>query len=160
VIPNVLPHSRPIADMMSNYWQRNLGVAPRIVVQEFSVWAQNIVTLNYSGVCEGGGWPDYFDPKGFFDWYANGSQNSGTGYADRTFDALLARADAITDPMLRLKAMAKCEYHLLASMPVIPILHNVFAYLQKPFVSGIEENPLDKHPLKYACVDTKWRLPT
>jgi oligopeptide transport system substrate-binding protein len=159
LIPNVLPHSRPIAEMTDNHWRRNLGIAPRIVVQEFSVWIQSIVTRSYSGVCEGGGWPDYYDPKAFFDWYANGSQNSGTGYADRVFDELLARADTVADPLLRLQAMANCERHLLASMPVIPILHNVFAYLQKPFVSGMEGNALDKHPLKYAWIDTNWRPP-
>ena len=56
-----------------------------------------------------------------------------------------------------MKSLANCERHLLESMPVIPIYHNVWRYLQKPFVHRLEPNALDKHPFKYAWTDTNWR---
>jgi hypothetical protein len=43
-------------------------------------------------------------------------------------------------------------------MPVIPVVHNVWRYLQKPFVRGMAGNVLDKHPFKYAWIDTNWRV--
>jgi oligopeptide transport system substrate-binding protein len=152
-----LPHSRPIAEMLRQQWRSNLNIELKLVIQEFKVWLQNLLLRQYSGVTEGGGWPDYLDPKGFFDWFANGSPASGTGYADPAFDRLLESASAVLDPLTRMQKLADCETHLLKSMPMVPIFHNVWLYLQKPFVHGMEANALDKHPFKYAWIDTGWR---
>ena len=152
-----LPHSRPIAEMLFEQWHGSLNIQPKLVLQEFNVWMQSLLTRRYSGVAEGGGWPDYLDPKGLFDWFANGSPNSGTGYSDPVFDKILTEADAVADPIVRMQELAACERYLLKSMPVVPIFHNVWLYLQKPFVRGIEGNALDKHPFKYAWIDTNWR---
>ena len=152
-----LPHSRPIAEMLQQQWRRNLNVEPNLVMQEFTVWMESALSLQYSAIAEGGGWPDYLDPKGFFDWFANGSPISATGYSDATFDRMLAEADGDADPAARMRKLAECERHLLTSMPLIPIYHNVWLYLQKPFVRGMEANALDKHPFKYVWIDTNWR---
>jgi len=152
-----LPHSRPIAEMLQANWRNNLEVETRIVVQEFNVWLQNVLAVQYPAVAEAGGWPDYFDPKGFFDWFANGSNMSGTNYADPAFNAMLAESDLAPTPAARMQQLADCERYLLKSMPVIPIFHNVWLYLQKPFVHGLEGNALDKHFFKYASIDTNWR---
>jgi oligopeptide transport system substrate-binding protein len=152
-----LPHSRPIVEMLHQQWRRNLNVELKLVLQEFKVWLQNMLATQYSGVAEGGGWPDYLDPKGLFDWFANGSPASGTGYADPVFDGMLEEANAVVDPFTRMQKLADCERHLLKSMPVVPIFHNIWLYLQKPFVRGMEANVLDKHPFKYAWIDTGWR---
>jgi oligopeptide transport system substrate-binding protein len=152
-----LPHSRRIAEMLYEQWRGSLNIQPKLVLQEFNVWLQNMLSRHYSGVGEGGGWPDYLDPKGLFEWFANGSQGSGTGYSDPVFDKILAEADAVANPISRMQKLAACERHLLKCMPVIPIFHNVWLYLQKPFVRGIEANALDKHPFKYAWIDTNWR---
>jgi ABC-type oligopeptide transport system substrate-binding subunit len=152
-----LPHSRPIVEMLHQQWRLHLNVELKLVLQEFKVWLQNMLATQYSGVAEGGGWPDYLDPKGLFDWFANGSPASGTGYADPVFDGMLEEANAVVDPFTRMQNLADCERHLLKSMPVVPIFHNVWLYLQKPFVCGMEANVLDKHPFKYAWIDTSWR---
>jgi oligopeptide transport system substrate-binding protein len=70
---------------------------------------------------------------------------------------MLAEANGVTDPATRMRSLADCERHILKSMPVIPIVHNVWRYLQKPFVRGMEGNALDKHPFKYVWIDTNWR---
>jgi len=152
-----LPHSKPIAEMLQQQWRANLGVDPKLVVQEFTAFFQAVLELTYPGDAEGGGWPDYLDPEGMFDWFANGSPNSGTGYANATFDASVANADAAADPAERMRALTECERRLMEGMPLIPLFHNVWACLQKPFVRGLEGNALDKHPFKYAWIDTNWR---
>jgi ABC-type oligopeptide transport system substrate-binding subunit len=156
LIPS-LPHSRPIAEMLQSQWRSNLNVESNLIVQEFNVWTQNVLALQYSGIAESGGWPDYLDPKGLFDWFANGSTLNGTGYDDSAFNSMLAESDLAGDPVARMHKLAECERCLLKSMPVIPIFHNVWLYLQKPFVRGLEGNALDKHPFKYAWIDTNWR---
>ena len=156
LFPN-LPHSRPIAEMLHQQWRTNLKVEPKLAVCEFNVWGHSVRDLEYSGIAEWGGWPDYLDPRGLFDWFEKGSSDSGTGYADPVFDRLLAESDALVVPSARMRKLAECERHLLKSMPVIPIYHNVWMYLQQPFVRGIVANALDKHPFKYAWIDTQWR---
>src|SRR5262249_23350483 len=52
-----LPHSRPIAEILQNQWRRNLGVNVKLVLQEFRIWAQNIMDVNYTGIAEDGFWP-------------------------------------------------------------------------------------------------------
>lgn len=152
-----LPHSRPIAEMLQQQWRENLHIHSDVVLQEFNVWMQNMFAVNYSAIAEGGGWPDYLDPKGMFDWFANGSALNGTGYADAAFDSLLAETDNAPDPVTRMQRLADCERYLLKSMPVVPIFHNVWLYLQKPFVRGLAGNALDKHPFKYVWIDRQWR---
>jgi oligopeptide transport system substrate-binding protein len=152
-----IPHSRPIAEMLHHQWRTNLEVEPKLTLREFNVWDHVVRGLEYKGLAEWGGWPDYVDPRGFFDWFEKGSSDSGTGYADSSFDQLLAESDALADPQLRMQKLADCERHLLKSMPVIPVYHNVWIYLQKPFVRRLGLNALDKHPFKYAWIDTNWR---
>jgi len=152
-----LPHSKPIAEMLQQQWRSNLNVEPKLVLQEFGVWLQNVLALQYSGAAEGGGWPDDLDPNGLLEWFAYGSTFSGTGYADAVLDKMLAEADAIADPAERMNRLADCERHVLKTMPIIPIVHNVWRYLEKPFVRGTEGNALDKHPFTYARIDTNWR---
>jgi oligopeptide transport system substrate-binding protein len=152
-----LPHSRLIAEMLQQQWRSNLNVEPKLVLREFNVWLQNTLALDYSGAAEGGGWPDYLDPNGIFDWFVKGAASSCTGYADPLFDQKVSEANEALEPATRLQRLAKAEEYLLRSMPVIPIFHNVWLYLQKPFVGGLEGNLLDKHPFKYAWIDTNWR---
>jgi hypothetical protein len=55
---------RPIAECCSHM---AAPTSNQLVVQEFNVWIQNVLALQYSGA-EAGGWPDYLT-KGLFDWF-------------------------------------------------------------------------------------------
>ena len=42
-------------------------------------------------------------------------------------------------------------------MPVLPLYHNVQAYLQKPYVRGLPAGQVDAVSFKYAWIDTNWQ---
>ena len=70
---------------------------------------------------------------------------------------MLAQANAIPNPALRMQKLAECERFLLHSMPILPLYHNVQAYLQKPYVRGLPAGQVDGVSFKYAWIDTKWK---
>jgi len=152
-----LPHSRPIAQILQQQWRRNLGVDVKLILQEFRIWLQDIIDLNYAGIAEGGYWPNYVDPYPFLEQFVKGSPYNCTGWASTDFDAALAEANATLDGVARLERLAGCERRLLEAMPVIPLFFYSWVYLQKPYVKGLTANALDTHPFKYVWIDTKWR---
>ena len=45
----------------------------------------------------------------------------------------------------------------MKAMPVIPIFHDTWAYLEAPFLRGLKSNPFGFPRFKYAWIDTNWR---
>ena len=152
-----LPHSRPIAEILQQQWRRNLGIDVKLVLQEFRVWLQSTMELNYPGVAEGGYWPSYIDPFPFLEQFVRGSAQNGTGWTSPEFDAALERTNVAPDRGARMQLLAGCEKRLLQAMPVIPLFFYSWVYLQKPFVKGLSANAIDVHPFKYVWIDTNWR---
>jgi MarR-like DNA-binding transcriptional regulator SgrR of sgrS sRNA len=56
-----------------------------------------------------------------------------------------------------MKALRACEAQLIESMPVIPIFHDTWAYLEAPYLHGVRPNPFGVPRFKYAWIDTNWR---
>ena len=152
-----LPHSRPIAEILQQQWRRNLGVDVKLVLQEFRVWLQTTMELNYSGIAEAGFWPSYIDPYPFLEQFVHGSNQNCTGWTSSEFDSALVRANTTSDRGVRMQRLADCERRFLHDLPVIPLFFYSWVYLQKPFVKGLSANAIDVHPFKYVWVDTKWR---
>lgn len=145
-------------EIVQQQWQANLGVEVEIATQEFEAWMQNIFSSDYRGITEYSDWGFYLDPNWFLDQFVTGSSVNASGWADPKYDDMLAKANATLDSALRMEMLADCERHLLLAMPIFPEFHDVWAYPQKPYVRGIHPNVMDVHPLKYAWIDTNWRL--
>ena len=150
-----LPHSQAIAEILQQQWRRNLGIAVKLVRQDFKTWNDKVITRDFD-LTESGGGGDYLDPNFFLELFQTGAIASGS-WSDPGYDTMLAEANATADPALRMRRLAACETHLLRAMPIMPLLFYGFAYLQKPYVHGLDANPLDNHPFKYAWIDTNWR---
>lgn len=151
-----LPHSKPIVEILEEQWRRNLQVTPKLVPVDFNSWSSDLLSLGNRALAEGGGAREYYDPAAFLDWFARGSVESGTGYTDAEFDRLFEEANLTEDSRGRLNKLAAVERRLMKAMPCIPVVHNLWRYLQKPYVRGLEGNALDKHPFKYVWIDTGW----
>ena len=82
---------------------------------------------------------------------------NSTGWRDKAYDAMLVSANAETEPALRMRKLAECETYLLRSMSIIPLYFDVFTYLQRPFVRGLEIDPLANITIHSAWIDTNWR---
>jgi oligopeptide transport system substrate-binding protein len=91
------------------------------------------------------------------DLFVTGSVQNGTGWSDPKYDAMLAAANVTIDPAARMKKLGECQLHLLKAMPFIPLFFSTFVHLQKPYVRGLGDNMLDKHPFKYTWIDTNWK---
>jgi oligopeptide transport system substrate-binding protein len=151
--PN-LPHSRLVAEMLQHQWRVELDAKVDLAMLEYKEWIAVNSSLKYRGLTEIGWWANYLDPNTFLDLFTTGSSHNWTGWIDPQFDQSLIAANAAPSVLARTKLLLDCERQLLQAMPIIPLFFNSWAYLQKPFVRGIEQNPLDVHPFKYAWIDT------
>src|SRR4029453_13463756 len=49
--------------ILQQQWRKELNIDVTLVNQEFKVWIQSVIEVNYNGVAETGAWPDYVDPN-------------------------------------------------------------------------------------------------
>jgi ABC-type oligopeptide transport system substrate-binding subunit len=147
--------SKEIAQIIQKQWSRNLGAIVTLLMLEWNVWIQTILSLNYTGVIESGGGADYADPNSFFEFFTG--RGDGSGWIDPEFNRLVDDANTVADPDERMRRLAACELRLLRAMPVLPLFFDTFCFLQKPFVRGLTPNILDVPQFKSAWIDTHWR---
>lgn len=86
---------------------------------------------------------DYPDPESFL-WslFASESPDNFTGYANPTFDALLADAAATLDPEARADLYDRAHRLLIDDGVVLPLLHDIRYTLSRPEVKGLVVTPL------------------
>jgi oligopeptide transport system substrate-binding protein len=113
--------------------------------------------VSYNGLVTSPWSGKYSDPNTFLDLFLTGSIQSGTGWSDHNYDAMLTEANSTLDPGVRMKILAECERYLLRAMPQIPISFATLRYLQKPYVRGLESNTFNEHHFKYVWIDTDWK---
>jgi ABC-type oligopeptide transport system substrate-binding subunit len=150
-----LPPSEPIAEIVQQQWRGNLNIAVRLVRQDFQAWIEKFETGDF-GLIDFGAGGDYLDPNWFLELFTTNTPFK-VGWGDPVYDAMLAEANGTADPALRMSRLAACEAHLLRAMPFVAVLFPVSAYLQKPYVRGLEASPLNMHPFKYTWIDTNWK---
>ena len=123
---------------------------------EQTVWEQDLTFKRYGHVIEES-WSAFCeDPSDFLHFFGP-SRFAATTWTDAGFDRDFIAANRLPDPAERLKALAACEAQLIKAMPVIPIFHDSWAYLEAPFLRGVRPNPFGLPRFKYASIDTNWR---
>jgi oligopeptide transport system substrate-binding protein len=146
-------------EVLQDQWRRVLAVDVRLERQEFQVWIQSLIDVAYDGVAMGGWTARYNDPTAFIAFFVGSSKQSGTGWSDPVFDAMLADANATIDSAERLRKLADCERYLLTAMPMLGIYAASLPFLQKPYVKGFPYNLMDEWQFEYAWIDTRWIPP-
>ncbi len=96
---------------------------------------------------------DYNDALSFLylQQSSTGAQNYGD-YNSPAFDALIARADNEPDASIRAGLLAQAETIMLDDATVAPIFFYVNKNLVSPKVTGWRDNLIDKHRVRYLCV--------
>lgn len=144
ILYNTLETHRTIAEAIQQMWQTKLGINVRLVNEEWKVYLDSVLTLNYQ--LSRAGWiGDYVDPNSFLDMWLTGGGNNETGWSNPEYDRLIAQAAATTDPRQRLEVFQKAEAILVDEMPEIPIYFYTRVYLRRPEVKGWYPNILDNH---------------
>jgi oligopeptide transport system substrate-binding protein len=91
------------------------------------------------------GWcADYPDPQNWLSVYwKTGAFGERIAYSNPELDALMTQADGELDPATRADLYAQAQDMLVEGAPVAFMWNNVNTYLVKPWVTGLQETPMD-----------------
>jgi ABC-type oligopeptide transport system substrate-binding subunit len=137
-------HQR-IALAIQSMWREVLGVEATLVNEEFQVLLSNMRAKQVTQVFRSSWLGDYNDANTFLQVMLSDAPSNMTGYSNKEFDALVAKAAEQSDPEHRRRYLEQAERLLLADHPVIPIYFFVSKHLVSPRVGGWGDNVLDYH---------------
>jgi oligopeptide transport system substrate-binding protein len=111
---------KSICEAIQQMWKKNLGITCAVRSEERGVYLDDRTNLNYDIMWTG--WTgDYMDPNTFLDvWVTGGGQNC-TGYSNKSYDALIAKAKVTVDPKARMTILHAAEKIIMTDMPILPI---------------------------------------
>ncbi len=145
---NTSENHRQLAEAIQAMWRRNLGIEVTLVNQEWKVYLDSQVTLNYQ--LQRGGWiADYVDPHVFLEIWTTGNTNNNTGWSNAHYDRLCAQAIAAQDQATRYAIYQRMDAILVDELPVLPIYYYTRVHAISPRVKGYYPTLLDNHPYKH-----------
>lgn len=144
VLYNSNPEIKHTALIIAAMWKDTLGIDTELIDEEFRVYLQSrhdkkkwdVVRLAWNA--------DYNDASNFLEIFRSESANNDTGYNNPMLDRLLDKAGNSVDPNLRRDLLEAAEKTVLDDYPVIPIYFLVSKRLVKPYIVGVNPNPLDR----------------
>jgi oligopeptide transport system substrate-binding protein len=145
-------HDR-IAVAVSSLWQEALGVETELVREEFRVLLGKVRAGEETQVYRGSWIADFAEPDSFLGILTSDSPVNGTGWTDPEYDRLLQAAAAEPDRAKRMRLLAQAEALALEAAPLMPLYFYVSKKLVKPWVRGIEDNPLNVHPSRFVRLE-------
>ena len=143
---------RKIAVAIQQMWKAALSVEATLVNQDWKVYLSSRKTGDYD-ISRAGWIGDYADPNTFLDMFVTGGGNNHSGWSNRTYDGLIARAARTIDQKKRYRLFQEAEKILLEEAPIIPIYTYTNTSLIHPDVKGWHPNILDHHPYQYVYLE-------
>jgi oligopeptide transport system substrate-binding protein len=124
----------PFTDAIINMWKEVLGVD--VTVEYLDPEDSTHAAREGNGHLVSYGWcADYVDPQNFLDvLYHTDSEFNVARYSNPDIDQLLVQARTELDPVVRLDLYEQSETMLLADHALIPLSHNIYYALVKPYV--------------------------
>ena len=132
---------KSIAEAIQQMWNKNLGITCTLKNEEWGVYLDDRTNLNYT-VARAGWIGDYMDPNTFLDMFVTGGGNNGTGWSNKSYDALIAKAKATTDPKARMATLHAAEKILMTDMPILPIYYYTNPVLLKKTIKNFYQSTL------------------
>lgn len=130
ILYNTSENHKKIAVAIQQMWKGFLGINVGLYNQEWKVYLSNQSQLKFD-ISRSGWIGDYADPNTFLDMFVTGGGNNNTGWSNKEYDDLIAKASAEANQSKRYEYFQKAEKILLDEMPVIPI----YIYTNKKLVS-------------------------
>lgn len=136
-----------MAEAIQAMWARDLGVKVSIETSEQKIWLQNQQRMTHSiGFL---GWTaDFPDPITFLSLAETGNGNNWSGWSNKDYDALLARAANTADPQARFELLQQAEALVLDAAPVWPLVLHSRTYLIDPAVRNWDPALIGIHQYK------------
>jgi len=131
------------AIIIGSMWKDVLGIDTELIEEEYRVFLQSRHDKSRWEVVRLGWSADYNDASNFLDTFRAHSENNDEGYTNPLLDTLLDAAARTADPRERRNLLEMSEKTMLADYPVAPLYFFVSKRLVKPYVIGVEPNPLN-----------------
>ena len=150
--------NKAVAEWMQSQWKQNLGVTIALRNMEWKTFLESRAKLEYKGFARGAWGADYMDPFTFLSIFYTAGE-SGTGWQDPKYIAMLDEANRTLDHAKRYELLAKAEAYMLDNQPIIPLDTPSVNWLKKPYVKGMYPNPGSLFPWKYVYIErdqSKW----
>jgi len=157
-IYNTQESNKAMAEWMQAQWKQNLGITISLRNMEWKTFLNVRAKLEYKGFSRGAWSADYMDPFTFLSIFYTGGE-SGTGWQDPKYTAMLDQANRTLDPKKRYELLAQAEKFLIDSQPMIPIDTAAINWVKKPYVKGMYPNAGSLFPWKYVYIErdpAKW----
>jgi oligopeptide transport system substrate-binding protein len=143
---------RKIAVAVQQMWKKALNIDITLVNQDWKVFLDTQRTLNFS-IARMSWIGDYPDPNTFMDMWVTDGGNNHTGWSNKAYDDLIAKAAVTVDREERYEYFQQAEKMLVDEVPIIPVYTYTRDYLIRPEVKGWYPNILDHHPYKHVYLD-------
>jgi oligopeptide transport system substrate-binding protein len=132
------------AILIAAMWKEVLGMDTELAEEEYRVFLQSRHDKTRWEVARLGWTADFNDASNFLDTFRENSPNNDAGYSNRTYDTLLDVAARSPDLDTRRHLMEAAERVMLSEYPILPLYFFVSKRLVKPYVHGVQLNPLDR----------------
>src|SRR5450830_810433 len=133
--------TKTICEAIQGMWKKNLGITCTLRNEELGVFVDDLIALNYDVALAA--WSgDYMDPNTFLDMYVTGAGNSQTGWSNKSYDALIAKAKTTADPKARMATLHAAEKILMTDIPVLPIFYSTNPVLLSKHIKNFFQSTL------------------
>jgi oligopeptide transport system substrate-binding protein len=152
ILFNTNEDHRKVALAIQQMWQQNLGIEVELVNQDWKVYLSREMVGDFQ-VSRAGWIGDYEDPNTFLDLMRPNRGNNKTGWEDKSYDALVAKANSTNNQVERYQLLNEAEKMLIDNMPIIPLYTYVRSYQLSSDVKGYNPHILDHHHPKFIYLE-------
>jgi oligopeptide transport system substrate-binding protein len=114
--------TKTICEAIQGMWKKNLGISCTLRSEEIGVFVDDLIHMNFNlALVRWTG--DYMDPSTFLNMFVTGGGSSHTGWSNKSYDALIAKANATIDPKARMATLHAAEKILMTDFPILPLYY-------------------------------------
>jgi len=161
-IYNTQESNKAMAEWMQAQWKQHLGITITLRNMDWKTFLVVRSKLDYNGFARSAWGADYMDPFTFLSLFYTGG-DSGTGWQDPKYVALLDEGNRSLDPHKRYELLAQAEAYMLKEQPVIPLDTSSVNWVKKPYVKGMYPNAGSLYAWKFVYIErdpSKWDFGT
>lgn len=133
--------SLKIAQVLQQDFKKHLGIDVELHPCETKQFFSKISHLDYD-IALSNWLPDYPDPHAFYSVFENAENGTNnTGWESHVYQSLLCTSNEATDAAKRKELFLKMEQLLARELPIIPLFHASFTYINEGSSDGIRVSP-------------------
>ncbi|HEY7534879.1 MAG TPA: peptide ABC transporter substrate-binding protein [Thermodesulfobacteriota bacterium] len=134
--------NRVVSEALQSMWKRYLGVDVELQNQEWKVYLSTLDT-DPPQIFRASWGADFPDPHNFMNLFECLSGNNETKWCNKSYDEIVERAAAEDNPKKRVEFYKEAQKILTETdVPIAPILTSIQQSMIKPYVVGLNLNPL------------------